>query len=95
MELWKQPEHISPKETGKIVCNFLDVATTSFGRSTHYNTREEQQAAELSAHDALLAVSRDLYAVFMALPGALDRAVQMGMKKLLSTQRNGVPEHFL
>lgn len=95
VELWKQPSHVSSVEAGRIVCNFLDVATTSFGRATHYNTREEQQVAELHAHDALLSMSRDLYAIFMALPGTLDRAVQIGLKKLLGTERNGVPEQLL
>lgn len=93
--LWNPPEHVTPGEAGRCVCNFLDIATTSYGRGTHYNSRQEQQEAELKAHDNMLALSRDLYAVFMALPGALDRSVQMGLKKLLSTPRNGVPEQFL
>ncbi len=93
--LWNPPDHITPSEAGRYVCSFLDIATTSYGRGTHYNSREEQQAAELRAHDNMLNLSRDLYAVFMALPGVLDRSVQMGLKKLLSTPRNGVPHQFL
>ena len=93
--LWNPPSHITPGEAGKCVCSFLDIATTSYGRGTHYNSREEQQEAELRAHDNMLSLSRDLYAVFMALPGVLDRSVQMGLKKLLSTPRNGVPHQFL
>lgn len=93
--IWNPPAHITEKEAGNTVCSFLDVATTSYGRVTHYNTREKQQEAELRAHDKMLNLSRDLYAVFMALPGVLDRSVQMGLKKLLSTPRNGVPAHFM
>ena len=93
--LWNPPTHITPKEAGKIVCSFLDIATTSYGKATHYNSREEQQAEELRVHDSMLFLSRDLYTVFMALPGVLDRSVQMGLKKLLSTPRNGVPHQFL
>lgn len=93
--LWVPPKATSAIECSKIVCNFLDVATTSFGRATHYNSRQEQQAAELRIHDELLTLSRDLYAVLLVLPGVTDRAVQMGMKKLLSTPRNGVPELFI
>lgn len=93
--LWNPPTHVTPKEAGNIVCKFLDTATTSYGRGTHYNTREEQQSAELRAHDDMMALSRDLYTVFMALPGVLDRSMQMGLKKLLSTPRNGVPAQFI
>jgi hypothetical protein len=94
-ELWTPADKLTSKQASEIVCGFLDTATTSFGRATHYNTREEQQAAELKAHDTLMDMSRDLYAVFLALPGVTDRAVQLGMKKLLSTSRNGVSEFML
>lgn len=90
--LWKPKSGISPKAAGSIVCGFLDTATTSMGRATHYNSREEQQAAELRAHALLLDMSRDLYAVMLALPGVTDRAVQVGMKNLLSTHPNGAAE---
>jgi hypothetical protein len=93
--LWNPPSHVAPAEAGRCVCSFLDIATTSYGRGTHYNSRQEQQEAELMAHDNMLALSRDLYAVLMALPGVLDRSIQMGLKKLLSTSRNGVPHQFL
>jgi hypothetical protein len=52
----------------------------------------EQQQAELASHDALMGLSRDVYSVLLALPGVTDRSIQIGMKKLLSTPRNGVPE---
>ena len=93
--LWTPPKGITPKKASKAVCSFLDIATTAMGRATHYNTRQEQQVAELAAHDALLTVSRDLYTALLALPGLTDRSMQMGMKKLLSTARNGVPAEFL
>lgn len=65
--------------------SFLDAAATSLGRATHYNSREEQQKAELLAHDALLWLDRDLYAVLLALQGVTDRARQVGVKNLLAT----------
>ncbi len=83
--MWAPPEGVTPAAAGKTVCAFLDVATTSYGRATHYNTRQEQQAAELAAHGELQHLSRSLYAVMMALPGVTDRAVQVGLKNLLST----------
>jgi hypothetical protein len=95
MTIWKPTGNISPKRAGKVVCSFLDTATTSMGRATHYNTREEQQAAEMEAHQALLKVSRDLYTVMLALPGVTDRSVQVGMKILLSSRRNGSADEFL
>lgn len=84
---WTPPSAVTPKRAGKTVCEFLDAATTSFGRATHYNTREEQQKAEVSAHDGLFAMDRDLYVAFMALPGVTDRSRQIGTKKLLGSSR--------
>lgn len=86
---WSLPGLVTPTEAGKIVVSFLDAAATSLGRATHYNTREEQQKAELLAHDALLWLDRDLYAVLLALQGVTDRARQVGIKNLLATPRGG------
>ena len=87
LTVWEPKGRLTPKKAGETVCAFLDTATTSFGRATHYNTRQEQQAAELTAHDALLTMDRDVYAVLMGLPGVTDRARQIGLKKLLSSKR--------
>lgn len=95
LTLWQPRSGIAPAAAGSAVCSFLDTATTSMGRATHYNTRQEQQDAELQAHAMLMDLSRDLYTVLLALPGVTDRSVQVGMKKLLSTHRNGVSDEFL
>lgn len=87
--LWKPKGRTTAKIAGEIVTAFLDTATTSFGRATHYNTRDEQQAAELKTHEALFSLERDLYLAFMALPGVTDRARQIGLKKLLGSSRGG------
>lgn len=92
--LWKPKGTITPKQAGEVVCSFLDTASTSMGRATHYNTREEQQAAELEAHAKLMSLDRDLYTALLTLPGVLYRAQQLGLKNLLGTPRNGV-ESFL
>src|SRR5271170_704316 len=84
---WSLPGLVTPAEAGRIVVSFLDAATTSLGRATHYNSREEQQRAELLAHDALLWLDRGLYAVLLALPGVTDRARQVGLKNLLGSPR--------
>ena len=70
-------------ETKDVLTAFLDVATTSHGRATHYNTRAEQQAAEMSAHDRLLELDRSVYAAFLTLPGLSDRSVQVGTRNAL------------
>lgn len=93
--LWKPAGALAPKKVGTLVCSFLDTATTSMGRATHYNTREEQQAAEIAAHNGLSQVSRDLYAVLLALPGVTDRSMGLGLKTLLSSTRNGKDDEFL
>lgn len=79
-----EPNGVVPVRAGQIVCAFLDTATTSMGRATHYNTRTEQQAAELQAHQDLLGLHRGLYAALMLLPGLTDRSKQLGLKNLLS-----------
>ena len=85
--VWAPKDEASAKNAGKAVTAFLDVATTSFGRATAYNTRLEQQDAELKVHDALMGASRDIYSILMGLDGLTDRARQIGLKKLLSTHR--------
>jgi hypothetical protein len=94
-QLWTPKAGITPRHASKVICSFLDTAVSSMGRGTHYNSREEQQAAELAAHEALLNMSRDVYTVMLALPGLTDRSVQVGMKNLLGTTRNGAPMEFL
>lgn len=85
---WSPPASITPKQAGESVCAFLDAATTSFGRATHYNSREEQQLAEVVAHSDLFEMDRDLYVAFMNLPGVTDRSRQIGTKKLLGSSRD-------
>lgn len=87
--LWALPEGVAPAKAGAVVGSFLDTATTSFGRATHYNSRKEQQKAELAAHEATLALDRDLYAHLLQVPGVTDRARQIGLKNLLGTPRGG------
>lgn len=87
-KIWSPASAAAAKDTGRKVVAFLDVATTSFGRATAYNTRLEQQDVELKVHDDLMRSSRDIYSVLMGLDGLTDRARQIGLKKLLSTTRD-------
>jgi len=84
-----QPNGVSPESVGAACCSFIDTATTAFGRATHYNTKAEQQAAEIAAHNGLFQLERDLYTVMLALPGITDRSQALGLKNLLATTRNG------
>ena len=93
--LWSKSRGQTDTILKEIVCNYLDTATTSFGRATHYNTREEQQKAELSSHKAMLNFDRDLYALFSVLPGTTDRASQIVTKNLLANPRNGMRSKVL
>ena len=79
------PRGVTAEQAGRVVGAFLDTASTSFGRATHYNTRAEQQAAELAVHHAMLALDRDLYALLLLVPGCTDRARQLGLRGLLGT----------
>ena len=70
-------------EVGRAVLAYLDTIGTATGRDTFYNSRADQEAAEVAAHDGCWAVNRGLYAALLALPGVTDRAVQGGVLRLL------------
>lgn len=93
--LWKMDEGLTVTGTSKIVCSFLDAATTSFGRATHYNSREEQKRAELVVHGDLFVLCRDIYLTLLLLPGVTDRARQIGVGSLLSNPRPVTADTFL
>ena len=86
---WRPSAPIERDALRDTVLGFLDTCGTSFGRATHYNSRDAQQRAELAAHRAMLGLDRDLYALFLLLPGSTDRSAQVGLKNLLGTVRNG------
>lgn len=71
------------------VLAFLDVAGSGTGRSTFYNTREEQQAAIKKVHENLFKLDRGLYGMLLLLPGAMDYSKQLGISQLLSHRRMG------
>jgi hypothetical protein len=81
---------VEPVRIADDVCAFLDMSVTSFGKATHYNSRDKQLQAEAAVHGRLFDISRDLYQILLSLPGTTDRARQIGMSALLgSKQKNG------
>jgi hypothetical protein len=80
---WMPKDTITAEAAGQTVLSFLDTATTSLGRATAYADRATQAKAELAAHEAMRALDRGLYALFLTLPGVSDRARQLGVKQLL------------
>jgi hypothetical protein len=86
---WKPAPGIQLTDASEVVCRFLDVAGTTYGRATHYNSRDEQQGAEMAAHKALFELSRSLYAILMAMPGLPDRAHMLGVRNLLTDREVG------
>jgi len=93
--LWKINGELAPADASKTVCSFLDTATTSYGRATHYNTREEQKQAELAVHGDLFVMCRDIYLALLLLPGVTDHARQIGIGSLLSNPRGTDADIFL
>lgn len=83
-ESWVPAPGLPIAEIGRVVGAFLDAASTSFGRATFYNAKGDQQAAEFTAHEAMLRCDRDLYTLLLMLPGVTDRARQIGIKNLLA-----------
>ena len=64
--------------------SFFDAAQTVSARATHYNSKEEQEAALEKVHSDLFAVDRSLYAMALMLPGTMDISRMKGVEKLLS-----------
>ena len=75
------------KTLSKAVLQFLDAAGTAMGRATHYNTKEEQAAAELYIHNELLSLDRGLYGLLLTIDGNTEHSIITGVKNLLKTQR--------
>ena len=69
------------------VCNFIDAATIGTGRGTFYNSKEEQRKLIETAHQDLMALNRDLYAMAVSLPGVNDFNRQLAVINLLSNRR--------
>ena len=91
----REISHDRAQTIGGAVAAFLDVAMTSTGRATFYNSRAEQQDAELAAHLALLNLDRGLYAAMLCLPGTTDRVRMVGIHMLLRDPRAGRPSAIL
>ena len=85
--LWTPDPSADLEGLRNTLCSFLDIASTAFGRATHYNTREETEKAERTAHEFMLAEDRDLYVAFLTLPGVTDRSQQLGVRNLLANSR--------
>ena len=68
-------------------CDFLDSAGTATNRATHYNTKEEQQAAVNKIHQDLFDIDRGFYAMCLLLP-VTDYTRQLGLGKLLDNPYN-------
>ena len=69
------------------VCDFIDAAMVGTGRGTFYNSKEEQRAFVETAHQNLMSLDRDLYAMVVSLPGVNDFNRQMAVINLLSNKR--------
>lgn len=76
------------KDLGATFGSFLDVASTATSRATHYNTKEEQEAATLERHRQLFELDRGIYGLSLLLP-VMDYARQLGIAFFLKNARKG------
>ena len=76
--------------------SFLDTVATATGRGTFYNSREQQVIAVEAAHRDLFEIDRDVYTAALMLAGVTDFSRQIGVRRLLQTNRNGgiLPAEF-
>jgi hypothetical protein len=68
---------------------FLDSVGSATSRATHYNTREEQQKANLKIHENIFQLDRSVYGLTVCLPGATDYSRQVAFTNLLRSPRQG------
>ena len=66
------------------VCNFIDAATIGTGQATFYNSKAQQREHIETAHQELMDLDRDLYAMVVSLPGVADLSRQMAVINLLT-----------
>jgi len=71
------------KKLPEAICKFIDAAQTATGRSSFYNTKEEQDKAMQDIHRDLFVLDRGLYSLCLLLPGLLDQTKRHGLGMLL------------
>lgn len=86
---WMIPRGVTVQTAGVVIGSFLDVASTSTGKATHYNTETDIRLAEIAAHAAMLRLDRRLYAALLLVPGITDRSKQLGIRNLLAAPAEG------
>lgn len=82
-------------EARAAIVSFLDMMATATGRETFYNSKDEQQAAETAAHEAVFKLNRGLYGAMLLLPAVSDRSIQAGLARLLDCPRPPTDPSFL
>lgn len=67
----------------KMLVSFMEMAGTTTGQSTYYDSKGGQQKAIMDLHDGLMGANRGLYAALLAFPGVNDIHKQLGLMRLL------------
>ena len=70
---------------GKQVSTLLE----DTGRASAYHSKSEMDTEAHRAHNAMLDMDRDLYAVLLGLPGATDRSRMRGVENLIGSRSQG------
>ncbi|MFW6173260.1 MAG: hypothetical protein ACOC5T_05895 [Elusimicrobiota bacterium] len=83
------------KPIQKSLMAFLDASSTSMGRKTFYNTKNEQDDALGKIHKSVFSINRGLYTSMLLLPGVTDLSRTMGIHCLLQQGYNNDEEFFL
>jgi len=79
------------EELAKGTLDLMNVLGTDIGRASHYNTKEEADAAAEAIHNSVFLIDRTIYGCLLCMGGVTDTSVQRGMQKLLENPWNGNP----
>lgn len=75
------------EQAGVSLMNLMSVSGVITDRSTHYNSKEEEQEAMRVIHESMFSLDRGLYLLVHALDGATDFSRQKAITALLSNSR--------
>ena len=89
--------HLKPDlpKVGEAIINLMNISGVMTSRSTHYNSKEEAEAAMKAAHQLMFGFDRGLYLLIHSLDGSTDFSRQRAVSALLSNSVEKYPKSVL
>lgn len=77
--------HLNKTQTKQLatdILSLMDISGVDIGRATHYNSKEEIEAASNTLHSNVFAVDRTIYGCIFCIPGVTDFSKQKALRAL-------------